>query len=66
MRGGVARAEGQVALGGEVLAEGGEGACYVSADIDPERVRVVRQEFSALNDRVLLQSNEGYSHGSNL
>ena len=52
--------------GGEVLAEGGEGACYVSADIDPERVRVVRKSFSALNDRVLLQSNEGDSHVPNL
>ena len=38
--------------GGEVLAEGGEDACYVSAEIDPERVNGVRNEFSALNDRV--------------
>ncbi len=38
--------------GGEVLAEGGEEACYVSAEIDPGRVNTVRNEFSALNDRV--------------
>ena len=38
--------------GGEVLAEGGEEACYVSAEIDPGRVNNVRKEFSALNDRV--------------
>ena len=38
--------------GGEVLAEGGEDACYVSAEIDPLRVDAVRKEFSALNDRV--------------
>jgi predicted amidohydrolase len=38
--------------GGEVLAEGGEEACYVSAEIDPDRVNTVRNEFSALHDRV--------------
>ena len=38
--------------GGEVLAEGGEEACYVSVEIDPDRVNIVRHEFSALNDRV--------------
>jgi len=38
--------------GGEVLAEGGEDQCFVSAEIDPERVRTVRNAFSALNDRV--------------
>jgi predicted amidohydrolase len=38
--------------GGEVLAEGGEDVCYVSAEIDPDRVNIVRREFSALNDRV--------------
>ena len=39
--------------GGDVLAEGGEAACFVSAEIDPERIRLVRDEFPALNDRVL-------------
>jgi predicted amidohydrolase len=39
--------------GGKVLAEGDEAGCFVSAEIDPERVQVVREEFSALNDRVL-------------
>jgi predicted amidohydrolase len=38
--------------GGEVLAEGGEDACYVTAEIDPGRINTVRNEFSALNDRV--------------
>ena len=38
--------------GGEVLAEGGERECYVSADIDLERVNVMRKEFPVLNDRV--------------
>lgn len=40
---------------GEVLAEGGEGECFVSAEIDPGRVHVVRKEFSALNDRVFFE-----------
>ncbi len=39
--------------GGEVLAEGGEAGCFVSAEIDPQRVGAVRKEFSALDDRVL-------------
>ena len=38
---------------GTVLAEGGEGECFVSAEIDPGRVSKVRGEFSALHDRVL-------------
>lgn len=42
-----------VGPGGDVLAEGGEAACFVSTEIDPERVRLVRDEFPALNDRVL-------------
>ena len=37
---------------GEVLAEGGEGECFVSAEIDPGLVDAVRKEFSALDDRV--------------
>ncbi len=38
--------------GGEVLAEGGEGASFVSAEIDPGRIKAVRDEFPALKDRV--------------
>ncbi len=37
---------------GKVLAEGGEGECFVSAEIDPGLVDAVRKEFSALDDRV--------------
>ena len=37
---------------GKVIAEGGEGECFVSAEIDPGFVDVVRKEFSFLDDRV--------------
>ena len=37
---------------GKVIAEGGEGECFVSAEIDPLLVEAVRKEFSALDDRV--------------
>lgn len=37
---------------GNVIAEGGEGECLVSAEIDPNLVDTVRKEFSALDDRV--------------
>lgn len=37
---------------GRVIAEGGEGECFVSADIDPNFVNAVRNEFSVLDDRV--------------
>ena len=36
---------------GEVLADAGEGPTVVSADIDPERVATVREEFPAWHDR---------------
>ncbi len=38
---------------GEVIEEGGEGECIVTADVDMGRVETVRKEFSALSDRVL-------------
>jgi predicted amidohydrolase len=38
---------------GQVVAEGGEQEELVSAEIDPELVDTVRQDFSALDDRVL-------------
>ena len=38
---------------GTVLAEGGEGECLVSAEIDPDLVRTVRAGFPALEDRAL-------------
>ena len=37
---------------GTIVAEGSESGCFVTAEIDPERVLTVRKEFSALNDRV--------------
>ena len=37
---------------GKVIAEGGEGECFVSAEIDPDLVDSVRKDFSALDDRV--------------
>jgi predicted amidohydrolase len=37
---------------GKVIAEGGEGECFVSADIDPFFVDTVRKEFRVLDDRV--------------
>ena len=37
---------------GNVVAEGGEGECHVTAEIDPSLVQRVRQEFSAVDDRV--------------
>lgn len=37
---------------GEVIAEGGDGECIVTADVDMAGVEIVRKEFSALNDRV--------------
>ena len=39
---------------GKVIAEGGEGECLISAEIDPFFVEAVRKEFSALEDRVFL------------
>ena len=38
---------------GRVVAEGGEGGCVVSAEVDPDLVTMVREDFSALDDRVL-------------
>jgi predicted amidohydrolase len=38
---------------GQVVAEGGEQEELVSAEIDPGLVDTVRQDFSALDDRVL-------------
>jgi predicted amidohydrolase len=37
---------------GKVIAEGGEGECFVSAEVDPDLVFSVRKDFSALDDRV--------------
>lgn len=37
---------------GNVLAEGGEDECCVSAEVDPTLVQQVRREFSAVDDRV--------------
>ena len=37
---------------GEVIAEGGEGECFVSAEIDPDLVDSIRKDFNALDDRV--------------
>jgi predicted amidohydrolase len=37
---------------GAVLAQGDAGECLVSAEIDVHRVAAVREEFSALHDRV--------------
>jgi predicted amidohydrolase len=37
---------------GKVIAEGGEEECVVTAEVDPGLVDTVRQDFSALNDRV--------------
>jgi len=37
---------------GRVIAEGGEEGCFVSAEIQPELVDEVREDFSALDDRV--------------
>ncbi|MBU2498967.1 MAG: carbon-nitrogen family hydrolase [Proteobacteria bacterium] len=37
---------------GNIVAEGGEGEGYVSADVDPDLVNTVRSDFSALDDRV--------------
>jgi predicted amidohydrolase len=39
---------------GKVVAEGGEGECFVSAEIDPLFVDAVRKEFRVLDDRVFL------------
>jgi predicted amidohydrolase len=38
---------------GQVIAEGGEEEQLVTAEIDPGLVDTVRQDFSALDDRVL-------------
>jgi predicted amidohydrolase len=38
---------------GRVLAEGGAGPSFVTADVDPMAVRRLRTEFPALSDRVL-------------
>ena len=38
---------------GQVVAQGGEQEDLVSAEIDPGLVDSVRQDFSALDDRVL-------------
>lgn len=38
---------------GKVLAEGGEGECFVSAEVDLALVDSVRKEFPAIADRVL-------------
>jgi predicted amidohydrolase len=38
---------------GQVVAEGGQQEELVTAEIDPELVDSVRQDFSALDDRVL-------------
>ena len=37
---------------GNVLAQGNEGECYVSEEVNPDLVRRVRKDFSALDDRV--------------
>lgn len=37
---------------GEVVAEGGDGPCYVSAEVDLDLVRRTRRDFPALEDRV--------------
>jgi len=37
---------------GKVIAEGGEGECVVSAEVDPDFVDSVREDFNALGDRV--------------
>jgi len=37
---------------GKVIAEGGEGKDYVSAEVDPGLVKAVRKDFPALDDRV--------------
>ena len=37
---------------GNIIAEGGDGECFVSAEIDPNLVDSVRKEFPALKDRV--------------
>ena len=37
---------------GNVIAEGGDGDCFVSAEVDPDLVRSTRRDFTALNDRV--------------
>ena len=39
---------------GKVVAEGGEGECFVSAEIDPLFVDAVRKDFRVLDDRVFL------------
>ncbi len=38
---------------GNVISEGDEGECYVTAEVDLNLVRSVRKEFPALEDRVL-------------
>lgn len=38
---------------GRVIAEGGDGECLVTAEVDPEMVAQVRKEFPALNDRCI-------------
>ena len=40
---------------GQVIAEGGDKEEFVSSRIDPEYVDAVRQDFPALEDRVLNQ-----------
>ena len=37
---------------GKVIAEGGEDECFVSAEVDSQRVDAAREEFHALRDRV--------------
>jgi predicted amidohydrolase len=37
---------------GKVIAQGNEGVCYVSAEVDIDLVRRTRKDFSALDDRV--------------
>lgn len=37
---------------GDIIAEGGEGECFVSAEIDPDLVDATRKDFPALDDRV--------------
>ena len=38
---------------GKVLAEGGEKECFVSTEIYPGLVESIREDFIALDDRVL-------------
>ncbi len=37
---------------GNVVAEGNEGEGYINAELDPELVNSVRNDFRALDDRI--------------